>query len=216
MSLKFSCTFLSLALAAAAIIAPSSAAPSDNASPFKVTAEIINQKYCPDNDHAYHVVFTLHIRFVNQTDRKIIVSKDLGKGLFDIKIAADANSFYQGKYEYDVNIDWEFGSTSPETPEQFKTPDSSFAILSPGESIQNDGDFWASNIGPLPGSAPSRGALHPGSHVLVVWPSAWHYRTDPEQIRKKWESFGDLFYKSVLVGPLPFNLPADPKIEKCN
>ncbi len=46
MSLKVSCTLLSLALAVAAAVTPSSAAPTDAASPFKIAAEIISQKYC--------------------------------------------------------------------------------------------------------------------------------------------------------------------------
>jgi hypothetical protein len=213
--LTFLSTSLSLALAVAALINPSLAAPAADDSPFKVTAEILSQKYCPDNDHEYHIVFTLRMRFVNQTNRKIIVDKNIGKGIYGLQIAADAKSFSEGKLEYDPNTDWVFGQIPPETSEQFNSPGSGFATLAPGESLQDESNFQASNIGPLPGFAPSRGALHPGSHVLVVWPSAWQYHTDPEQIRKKWEPFGDLFYKSVLVGPLPFNLPADPKIEKC-
>ena len=105
----------------------------------------------------------------------------------------------------------------PETPERFNSPDSSFAILAPGESIRDAGYYWADNAGVLPGSTPRPGTLQPGDHVLSVSFSTWSYKRDPIEIRKKWEPIGELIYWRIETGPIPFQLPLDPKLEKnCN
>jgi hypothetical protein len=153
---------------------------------------------------------------VNQTNHKLIVEKGIGSFIPHLNIASDAKNLSEGKYEYDMNEDWIFEQIPPGTPEQLKTPGPGFAILPPGESLQNDGDYWATSVGPLPGLPTSRGAIQPGNHVLafLIWP--WTFHADGQDVHKKWESFGDLVYKTIKVGPLPFTLPPDPKIEKCN
>jgi hypothetical protein len=215
MNLKFPCSFLSLAIAVAAIVTPSPAAPADDASPLKVTAEIISQRYCPSNETTFTVIFKLRMHFMNQTDGKLIVDKHLGWGPYHIEIASDEKSYAERKFEYDPNGDFTVGHVPPETTAQFKSPLPNFAILAPGESTNYESDFWASLIGPLPGAVRRPEAIPPGNHVLAVWVSAWNHDLKAEEIHKQWESFGDLVYKSVRIGPLPFNLPPDPKIEKC-
>jgi hypothetical protein len=50
---------------------------------------------------------------------------------------------------------------------------------------------------------------------LSLWP--WWHKPDPIEIHKKWESIGELIYKTITTGPIPFHLPPDPKLEKnCN
>lgn len=155
------------------------------------------------------------MHFVNQTDRKLIVDKNLGSAPYHVEIASDEKNYAERKFEYNPNEDWAISRAKPETAEQFKSPLPDFVILAPSEAMNHEGVFWASMIGPLPGMARRPEAIPFGNHVLAVWVSAWDHDLKPEEIHKQWESFGDLIYKSVRVGPLPFNLPSDPKIEKC-
>ena len=157
------------------------------------------------------------MRFTNQTDRKLIVAKEIGHGVFYVHIAADAKSFSEEKYEYNPMVDWDSFFVGPETKEHLESPTPDFAILAPGESLQNESEYWTSGIGHLPGPTSILGALQPGNHVLGVWVNNdWPYHAKPEEIQKRWESFGDLVYKSVEVGPVTFNLPGAPKIDKCH
>src|ERR1700733_2382025 len=218
MRLTFLSTFLSLAVTTAALITPSSAAPTDDAQSFKVTAEIINQTYCSsDSGKAYSMKFKMHMRFVNQTNRKLILMKDPGHGMFWVQIAADAKHFAEKDFEYNPNVNWSNYFTGPDgkpPKEELDSPGSDFAILAPGQSLEDENEYWTTNLGPLRGFPIYRGALQPGSHVVGVSVNTWSYGANPEEIQKQWEPFGDLIYKNILVGPLPFTLLADPKIEK--
>jgi hypothetical protein len=207
---------LPLALAVTALATPTSVSPADDPQPLKVTAELIGQRYCPSNEKTFTVIFKFRMHFVNQTDRKLIVHKNIGTFIRHIVIASDAKNLSAGTYEYDIQDLLLFGQIPPETPEQFKTPGPNFAILNPGESLQNDGEYQAISVGALPGLPANRGDVPPGNHVIELWIWPWYYHADPEKIHTEWESFGDLVYKAILAGPLPFTLPPDPKMGGCN
>jgi hypothetical protein len=216
MRLTFLSTFLLLAAAVAAIVTSSEAGPTDAPQPLRVTAEIISQRYCPTDAQTYAVIFKLRTKFLNQSDHKLIIGKGIGSFIPHLTIASDAKKLSDENYEWYTNEDWVFGQTSPETPEEFRSPGPGYVILAPGESIQNEGEYNATAVGSLPGVTSSRRIVQPGDHVLgyLLW--TWMYHTKPEDIHRQWESFGDLVYETIKVGPVPFNLPADPKIEKCN
>ena len=221
MPLQLTSTLLGLALIATSLAARSSGRPADNSQPLKVDAEIVQQRYCSSDKATYTIKFTVRTRFKNQSDHKIILSKYVGGGVItDGVVASDAKNFALGIYEYESDLSHADGTVvylHPETPEQFNSPDSSFAILAPGESIRDAGYYWAYSAGALPGSTPRRGTLQPGEHVLSVslWP--WSHKPDPIEIHKKWEAIGELIYRSIKTGPIPFHLPLDPKLEKnCN
>jgi hypothetical protein len=212
---------LGLALIATSLAARSSGRPADDLQPLKIEAEIVSQKYCPSGDKTtYTIRFTVRTRFINQSDHKIILSKDVGCCvMFHGAVASDAKNLASGNYEYNSNLSISDGTVvylHPETPEQFNSPDSSFAILAPGESIRDAGYYWAYGAGALPRSTPRRSTLQPGDHVLSVtlWP--WSHKADPIEIHKNWEPLGELIYYPIKTGPIPFHLPADPKLENCN
>jgi hypothetical protein len=221
MRLTFLSTSLSLLLAAAVVAALSPAAPSD-VPPLKIDAEILQQRYCPSGDKTtYSIKFTVRTRLTNQSDHKIILSKRFGGGvMFHGAVASDAKNLASGNYEYNSNLSIWDGTVvylQPETPERFNSPDSTFAILAPGESIRNAGYYWADSAGALPGSTPNHGTLQPGDHVLSVKLYPWSHKPDPIEINKKWEPIGELIYYPFKTGPIPFHLPPDPKLEKnCN
>jgi hypothetical protein len=215
----FLSTFVSLAAAVIAIITPSSSAPSDRP-PLKIDAEILQQRYCPFDKNTYTIKFTVRTRFTNQSDHKIILSRRVGGSLRDGFVASDAKNLILGIYEYNSDFSHADGTVvylGVETPERFIAPDSTFAILAPGESIRNAAYYWADSAGALPGSTPNHATLQPGDHVLSVtlWP--WSHKPGPTEIKKKWEPIGELIYYPFKTGPIPFHLPADPKLEKnCN
>lgn len=109
MNLKFPYALLpiGLILGASALITPPSATPADDSQPFKVTADILSQKYCSENDgNAYSMQFKLHICLKNQTDRKLIIVKQPGHGMFWLQIAADSKRFSAEEFEYHPFVDW--------------------------------------------------------------------------------------------------------------
>jgi hypothetical protein len=211
-----------LALATAAIITHSPSTVTSDVPSLKIDAEILQQRYCSSGDKTtYTIRFTVRTRFTNQSDHKIILSKGVGGGvMFHGAVASDAKNLASGNYEYNSNLSISDGTVvylHPETPEQFNSPDSSFAILAPGESIRNAGYCWADHAGALPGATPRGGTLQPGDHVLslTLWP--WSHKPDPIEIHKKWEPIGELIYYPFKTGPIPFHLPPDPKLERnCN
>src|ERR1019366_9772800 len=136
-----------LALAVAALATTLSGRPTDDGTPLRVTAEIISQRYCPTDGQTYAVIFKLRTTFVNQSDHKLIVGKYMGSFIPHLTIASDAKHLSDENYEWYTNEDWTFGQTSPETPEQFKTPGSGFVVLAPRESIQNEGEYHATARG---------------------------------------------------------------------
>ena len=221
MRLTFLSTSLSLLAAAASFITPSPATAPSDGPPLKIDAEILQQRYCSFDKNTYTIKFTIRTRFTNESDHKIILSKYVGGGVIrDGFVASDAKNLILGIYEYNSDFSHADGTVvylGVETPERFIAPDSTFAILAPGESIRRAAYYWADSAGALPGSTPNHATLQPGDHVLSVtlWP--WSHKPGPTEIKKKWEPIGELIYYPFKTGPIPFHLPADPKLEKnCN
>jgi len=184
--------------------------------PLNMTAEVLGQRYCRSDVTTFTVVLKLRMHFVNQSGEKVIVEKTPGYGTYSVVIARDAKSLAEGKYEYNPSMEMIVEHTGPETPEKFKSPGPEFAILAPGESIHSEREIWAEELGRQHNSAETSGNVSPGNHVLRVTVSTWDFRTKPEEIRKRWQSFGYLVYESISTGPLPFSLPSDPKVDNCN
>jgi hypothetical protein len=187
----------------------------DDTQPLKITAEIMSQTYCPDDDNVYDAIFKLRMRFTNQTKTKLIVDKIIGHGVYGIVIASDAKNLSAGKNEYELNMEGATGHVPSETPGQFSSPAPYFSILAPGESVETMNDFWLVRLGSQHGSVGTRQSLQPGNHVLEVTLSTWSYQANPEEISKRWKSSGDLVYKTVKTGPLAFQLPSDPQLDHC-
>src|SRR5689334_22978827 len=117
-------SLLAFGSAIVAIAMPSVGSSVDAPEPFKITAEIISQRDCPTDGQTYAVIFKLRTKFVNQTNRKLIVGKDIGSFIPHLTIGTDAKHLSDGNCEWYTNEDWTIKSLSPETSEQFKTPGS--------------------------------------------------------------------------------------------
>jgi hypothetical protein len=179
----------------------------------KMTGEIVSRISCRDDPKTYTLKFKLHLVFVNQTDRKLIVERSTGLGLFDTRIALDAKSLSEGKYEYNPYVDQTMLNVMEP---KFDRPGPEFVILAPRESFQNEREFTLPNLVRQHDSDEIRGAIRSGNHVLQVTVPTWDYVTKkPEEISKQWEAFGELVYSDIKSNPMPFYLPPDPKLEAC-
>jgi hypothetical protein len=214
MSLKFPCTLLlGLLLTALAIITPSSAAPTDDPHPLKLTAEIISQRYCRATDKTFTVIFRTKMRVLNQSNQKLIVENTLRNGAYGIAIAQDAKRLSEGKFLYNPVVEWQIQHDPPEPGYE---PGGDFAILAPGKSFQDQRELWATGVGRLHDAEDAPDAIRSGNYILQISFSTWDYDAKPEATQKRWKPFGHLVFDRIVFEPLPFNLPTDPKIGKCN
>jgi hypothetical protein len=210
MNLKFPCTFLFLALAAA-IVTPSSSSRIDDAQPLKATTELISQRSCIQEQlkNTYSVTQTLRVTVLNHSKGNLIVDKSIGRGFYGMVVARDARSLSEEKYEWNPQLDW---SIEPPPGELVaEKPVSPFVVLAPAESFQFETNFWVwarieDSAGP---------GIPSGDHVLQLQIGSWYYTTKPEEVQKRWQSYGDLIYKLIKTEPLAFSLPKDPKPENC-
>jgi hypothetical protein len=179
----------------------------------KITTEIVSQSYCKDSAKTFAVIFSLRVRILNRSDKKLILERTTG--LYGIVVAHDEKSLSERKYEYSPSLSITMEPVATETPERFKSPGPEFAILEPGESLQTDALVRAPFAGRQPGSDQTSGTIAPGNHVLQVRFLTWDFQTEPKKIRRSWEPLGYLVYDEISTGPLPFSLPSDPKLEAC-
>ena len=206
MRLIFLRSFLSLAAAVSIIVTSSPASHVDDPQPLKLTAAILSQRYCSDNNKTFDVVFRIRLRIVNQSNKKLIIEKDpLSLYFHDFAIARDARDLSARRYEYHPNVDGAI-ERAPETLERFKSPGPDFVIWAPGDSFQVEKEFGAEGVGRQHESDSIPWTLPSGNHVLQISAATWDFETKPDQIRKQWESFGYLVYETITTGPVPFNL----------
>jgi hypothetical protein len=191
----------------------------EKVNPLKMTAEILGQRYCIDPGFKeFNIIFKLRVHLINQLSKRLIVEKQpSGFSVFcRVVIARDTKSLSTGKLEYDPNIDalTTFNPAAP--PEDLTTPDRRFAILSTGESVEIEGEIYASSAGRRQDAGEKPDTVPAGNHVLQITVPTWsERRVKPEEMRKRWEPFGYLVYESITSEPLPFVLPPDPKIAPC-
>jgi hypothetical protein len=208
MRILVTCLF---ALAFAALINP--VPPVADVPPLKLTAEIISQRYCRATDKTFTVIFRAKMSVLNQSNQQLIVEKTLATGGYGIVIARDAKSLSEGNFLYNPVLEWQIEHDPPEPGYE---PGGDFAILAPGKSFQDQRELWAAGVGLIHDADDAPDAIRSGNYVMRISFSTWDYISKPEATLKRWKTFGHLVFDPVVSDPLPFNLPADPKIEKCN
>jgi len=204
------------ALALAALSTILSSGPAADVPPLKMTAVILSQKYCRNDEKTYTAIIHVRMSFLNQTNRKLIVEKSAGLGEYSIFVARDAKSLSDRNYEYSLNVDRTFEWLSSKEPEDPNTLGKRFAILAPGESRQIESEFWMYQVGRQRDGDELPHTLRSGVHTMKIYVESGTYYPGSEELRKRWEPFGDLIFANVMSEPFDFSLPADPKIEKCN
>jgi hypothetical protein len=202
-----------VAAAVAVIVTPSPASRVDDPPPLKLTAEILGQKYCHATDKTFGVIFRVKMRVLNQSSQKLIVEKTLRDGGYGLAIASDAKSMSEGKFLFNPDVEWQIEHDPPEPGVE---PGGDFAILAPGKSFQAERELLASTVARRHDSDEIPNTLRSGNYLLRIAFSTWDYIPDPEKVQKRWKPFGRLVFDEIFSEPLPFNLPPDPKLSKCN
>jgi hypothetical protein len=105
MRLRTSSTLPIFALILSAFATTLLSGPPDDQQPFKVTAEIISQRYCSSDGKTFTVIFKLRTKFENQTGHRLIVVRDIGAFIPHLAIANDAKNLSLGRYEWYTNED---------------------------------------------------------------------------------------------------------------
>jgi len=185
---------------------PFSAKPTGDPQPLKASVQVIHQEFCQQpQGYTFHQSLRVHV--VNQTSEKLIVERST---VYEPYVARDMESLSKGLYQYHAGFEW---TVEHSQDPQSKAPGPEFAILAPGDSYEIELEFGVS--GGRPDISPAQGWLPPGDHVLQLMISTWDFDAKPEEFRIPWKSFGRLVYKPISTDPISFNLPPDPKLDKC-
>jgi hypothetical protein len=202
-------TLFSLGATVAVILTSSTAGPSGEPQPLKASAQVVSQKLCSENDDTYALIQKQRVTFLNQSQKNVIVDKSIGRAAYGMVVARDVQSLSDGKYEWNPNLDWAIDPWPIELTA--KSPLPPFAILAPAESFQVETDFWVEVR-----MSDSKGhGISSGNHVSQLQISSWYYTTKPEEVQRKWESYGELVYKVIKTEPLALSLPPNPKLDNC-
>jgi len=180
-----------------------SAAPEEN---LAVTIRVVGQKYCHVDLESFSVLMKVKLRFVNVSDRPVILSRQVrSPGI--IRVAASVEAAKMGEFEYAPNVD-AFTKESPSVPSFGDSPDPGlFVVLAPGgayEATVPSGVFGTTK--PVGG----HGLLPAVTHVLQLGVSTWPYSTSPietRRLRAAWSGFGQLATGIVYSGFVPFAIP---------
>jgi|ERR1019366_6987087 hypothetical protein len=195
------------------VTSPGGAAP--DAAPLKLTMEILSQKYCRDNDKSYTTLLNLHMHFVNQSNRKLIIEKSAGLGEYTVFIARDAKTLSDRNYEYSSNalrvLEW----LPSNKPDDLKVSGDRFVILAPGEQLKTESQFGIWQAGRQREADEVPHTLSSGDHVMDIYVESSVPFANPEEIRKRWEPFGELIFANVMSEPFTFTLPPNPKLDDC-
>lgn len=157
--------------------------------------------------------FKLRVKYVNRTDEKMILDREIGKTFYREKVARSLEDLAAGKYEYNPNRSWLFAEKDkrPDTP-KMDSPGSDFVVLSPGETFE--GGVNATVFAPTENRKISVGVIMPGTHVLQMEISAWSHPGEQQEYAKAWRKFGELVTGVVKTEPLEIRIPSNPSVEK--
>jgi hypothetical protein len=187
--------------------------PTKDDQPLTAIPELIGTRYCYGEAEVYAVWLKLRVKYVNQTDKTLILDRGIGKAFYREKVARSLEELGAGKYEYNPNIDW-FLSNKDKLPDTANTdsPGPEFVILPPGNTyvgeINTDVVVQYENPRSFPGS------IRPGVHVLQMELSAWNHPGEASTFAKSWRKFGELVKGVVKTEPLEIRIPEGPPIEK--
>jgi hypothetical protein len=200
-----------LALVATILAIPLSGDILQGAQPLLATAKVISQQNCRNNKETYSVIQKIKVTIQNQGKRNLVIDKqDIGRAFYDMVVARDTNSLSKEKYEWRSNPEWSIEPPPGEMNEKYPVPP--FVILAPGDSFQVDVESW---VGVRTNDAHGDFGIRSGEYVSQVQLASWFYTTKPEVVEKRWQTFGDLIYKTIKTEPLAFNLSPNPKLETC-
>jgi hypothetical protein len=181
--------------------------------PLEAIPELVGTRYCYGDAEVYSVWLKLRLKYVNRTDKTLILDKEIGNAWYGEKVARNLDDLAAAKYEYDPNIDRVFSDKDklPGKPHS-DLPNSDFVVLAPGETFE--GEINASVVAQYENPKNFAGSIGPGVHVLQLELSTWNHPGDASAFAKSWRKFGELVTGVVKTEPLEIRIPSDPKVER--
>ena len=177
---------LVLVLLVVPLIQPMFAGPGKNEKHLKVKLTPISQENClagPDKN-APVVQLKLRLEVINLSERKLIVSRDIGKAWYGITLARDEQALAAGIYESNLDIEWALSKSVKQSPPA-TAPPAEFVILAPGKSFEVE---LVIGVAVQPHALPPvDGSLQPGNHVLQLDLGTWFHVSRPEQFKESWK-----------------------------
>jgi hypothetical protein len=207
-------TVLGLVLVAASLLAiPSVASQATSDQPLRAIPELIGQRYCYGDAELFSVWLRLRMRYINRTDKTLILDKEIGKAWYGVTVARSAEDLAAGKYEYHPNIDW-LSSDKDKQPSKPNpiSPGRDFVILAPGQTFESEIDSGV--MAQYESPKEFAGSIRSGVHVLQMELSSWNHPGVASEFEKGWQKIGQLVTEVIKTEPLEIRVPSDPKVEK--
>jgi hypothetical protein len=181
--------------------------------PVRAIPELLATRYCDGDTQVYSVWLKLRVKFVNRTNKSLILDKEIGKAWYGEKVARNVDDLAAGRYEFNPNIDWVF-TNKRDLPAAASTdslgPD--FAVLVPGLTFSKEIDVTVFAQYENPNSF--AGSIRPGVHVLQLELSAWNHPGKASAYANSWRKLGELVTGVIDTEPLEIRIPAHPKVER--
>lgn len=181
-----------------------------NAQILKVVPKITSQRYCYADTEVFSILLKLQVSYANQTDKTLILDKNIGEAWYSVMVARTTDDLAAGKYEYNPNIDF-FPNQKLKRPRR-DWPGVDFAVLKPREIFENNIDVGIVAQYENPKTVP--GAIRSGTHVLQMGLSAWNHPGKPTDFENSWQHLGTLVSGVVKTEPVVITVPANPKVEQ--
>lgn len=189
--------------------------PTRDDQPLGAVPEVAGTRYCYGDAEVFSVWLKLRVKYVNRTDKTLILDREIGKAWYSEKVARNLEDLAAAKYEYNPNIDW-FNTDKDKLPHKPKTdsPSPDFVVLPPGQTFESE--INASVVVQYENPKNFVGSIRPGIHVFQMELSAWNHPGEASEYAKSWRKFGQLVMGVVKTEPLEIRIPSNPNVEeKC-
>jgi hypothetical protein len=183
--------FICLLASAPLLVVVAANRPATQDQPVRAVTELVGTRYCYSDAEVFSVWLKLRVTYINQSEKTLILDKEIGKAWYSEKVARTFKDLSAGKYEYNPNIDW-FFSDKDKTPDKPKadSPSADFVILSPGQTFESEINTGV--VAQYENRKDFAGSVRSGAHVFQMDLSAWSHPGEASEFAKSWRKFGDL------------------------
>lgn len=189
------------------------ALPTNNNQTLRAIPELVGERYCYGDAEVFSVWLKLRVKYLNATEKTLILDKEIGKAWYGLKVARSLDDLENGRYEYNPNIDWFFSDKDQlhDRP-SVNSPGPDFAILNPGQAFE--GEIETAVVAQYESPRILADSIRPGVHVFQMDLSAWNHPGEASGFGKSWQRIGQLVTGVVKTDPLEIRIPVNPKVEK--
>jgi hypothetical protein len=185
----------------------------------RVHVEVVRQSYCRVDDGALSASLDVTLRFTNSSERPVILSRKIESPNI-VRVARDADAANKGEFLYAPDVMFAMAELPPDAPPFGPAPDPKlFILLAPRQSFETEVKTGVLGVTKAKGN----GLLAKGSYVLQVGVSTWPYewpnfssKTDAQELKQRWNQYGNLATGLVYSDLAPFTLPERFKNRRCS